>query len=742
MKKEIILLSSMLFAGFSSFAQQKQDTLRMVRLQEVQVVSTRATGKTPMAYSTVSKSEIKKQNFGQDIPFLLSLTPSLVATSDAGTGVGYTGFRVRGSDASRVNVTTNGIPLNDSESHGVYWVNMPDFASSVEDLQIQRGVGSSTNGAGAFGATLNMKTENISAKSYAEVNGSYGSFNTSKATFKVGSGLINNHWAFDARLSNIHSDGFVDRATSDLHSYFMQGGYFSGSTVVKLIAFGGKEKTYHAWYGAPKDSLNTNRTYNPAGDMGNGKFYDNQTDNYTQNHFQLILTHVFNPNLNLNAALHYTKGFGYYEEYKDSTSEANNGKALENYGLKSFDYNGNTISIRDRIQQKWLDNDFGGVVFSLNYKNDQLSATIGGGANRYVGNSFGKNMWVKDYFVVDPNYTYGQEYYRSKGDKVDANIYTKVTYQIIGGLSAYADLQYRYIDYTIKGLNDKFDWNTMGMQTLDIHKTFNFFNPKAGLFYQINKNSQAYASVAVGHREPTRSNYTDAVNSQTPTSEQLVDYEAGYTFANETFTVGANLYFMNYINQLILTGKINDVGEALTTNIPESYRAGVELMAGVKFTNWLKWDGNVTFSKNEIKNFTEFVDDWTNWPAQVTTQLETTPIAFSPNVVANSIFTANYQKLDVALQSNFVGKQYIDNSGNESRMLNKYLVNNLRLGYTFNPKGFKSIGLSLLVNNIFNAKYESNAWVYSYYEEGVRKQLDGYFPQAGTNVLANLSFKF
>ncbi|MFZ4457308.1 MAG: TonB-dependent receptor domain-containing protein, partial [Bacteroidales bacterium] len=475
---------------------------------------------------------------------------------------------------------------------------------------------------------------------------------------------------------------------------------------------------------------------------GNGKFYDNQTDNYTQNHYQLILTHVFNPNWNLNAALHYTKGFGYYEEYKDSTSEANNGKALENYGLKSFDYNGNTISIRDRIQQKWLDNDFGGIVFSLNFKNDHLSATVGGGANRYVGNSFGKNMWVKDYFVVDPNYTYGKEFYRSKGDKSDANIYTKVNYQIIEGLSVYADLQYRYIDYTIKGLNDKFDWNTMSMQTLDIHKTFNFFNPKAGLFYQINKNSQAYASVAVGHREPTRSNYTDAVNSQTPTSEQLVDYEVGYTFANESFTVGANLYFMDYKNQLILTGKINDVGEALTTNIAESYRSGVELMAGVKFSPNFKWNGNATFSKNEIKNFTEFVDDWTNWPAQISTQLGTTPIAFSPKVVANSNFSANYQKLDVALQSNFVGKQYIDNSGNESRTLNQYFVNNLRLGYTFNPKGFKSIGLSILVNNILNSKFESNAWAYSYYEGGVRKLKNGYFPQAGTNVLASLSLRF
>ncbi|MEI7675782.1 MAG: TonB-dependent receptor [Bacteroidales bacterium] len=741
MKKEIILLSGMLFAGVTSFAQQKQDSLRVVHLQEVQVLSTRAAGKTPMAYSNVGKADVKKQNFGQDIPFLLSLTPSLVATSDAGAGVGYTGFRIRGTDATRVNVTTNGIPLNDSESHGVYWVNMPDFASSIEDMQIQRGVGTSTNGAGAFGATLNMKTENISAKPYTEVNGAYGSFNTSKATFKIGSGLINNHWAFDARLSNIHSDGFVDRATTDLHSYFAQGGYFSNNTVVKFVTFGGKEKTYHAWNGTPKDSLATNRTYNPAGDMGNGKYYDNQTDNYTQNHYQLILTHVFNSSWNLNAALHYTRGFGYYEEYKDSTSEAQNFKTLENYGLKSFSYNGNTVSIRDRIQQKWLDNDFGGVVFSLNYQQNKLSATIGGGANRYVGSSFGKNLWVKDYFVVDPNYTYGQEFYRSKGDKSDANIYTKANYELAKGLSAYADLQYRHIDYTIKGQNDKYDSSTSTMQLLDIHKTFNFFNPKVGLFYQIDNNSQAYASLAVGNREPTRSNYTDAFKSQTPTSEQLVDYEAGYAFANQTFSIGANLYFMNYKNQLILNGQINNVGEALTTNIAESYRAGVELMAGVKFTDGFKWNGNVTFSKNEIKNFTEYVANWDTGGQEVH-YLGTTPIAFSPNVVANSIFTATFDKFDLALQSNLVGKQYIDNTGNDSRSIDQYFINNLRLGHTFEVNGVKSISINLLINNIFDVKYESNAWVYSYYEGGVRKAMDGYYPQAGINALASLSLRF
>lgn len=692
-----------------------------------------------MAYSNVSKEQIKKQNFGQDIPFLLSLTPSLVATSDAGAGVGYTGFRIRGVDASRINVTTNGIPLNDSESHGVYWVNMPDFASSLEDLQIQRGVGSSTSGAGAFGATLNMKTENVATLPYAEVNGSYGSFNTSKATFKVGTGLLNNHWAFDARLSSIHSDGYLDRATSDLHSYFAQGGYFSNNTVVKFVMFGGKEKTYHAWYGTPKDSLATNRTYNELGDMGNGKFYDNQTDNYQQNHYQLILTHVFNPSWNLNTALHYTKGFGYYEEYKQ-------GKTLATYGLKEFIYGGDTIKKSNLVQQKWLDNDFGGAVFSLNYKADKLSATLGGGANRYLGNNFGKIMWVKNY-AGDDNFAPGQEFYRSKGDKTDANFYTKINYQFLKGLNAYVDLQYRIIDYAIKGLNDKYDSKTKAMQVLDIHEKFNFFNPKAGLFYQINENNQAYASVAVAHREPTRSNYTDAVNSITPKSEELLDYEAGYTFASERFSIGANFYYMKYKDQLILTGKLNDVGEPLTTNVDDSYRAGVEIQAGVSIAKWLKWSGNLTLSQNKILNFTEEnVDCYdANWKLidPKSTYLGKTDIGYSPNITAGSLFEAAYRNYSIALQSNYVGKQYLDNTSDSERSIDAYFVNNLRLGYTIKLKNVKSLSLGLAVNNIFNEKYESNAWTwYSSYVDGVRINDLRYFPQAGTNVLANISFKF
>ncbi len=729
----------------------KDSIARKIMLDEMVVTGTRASSKTPVAYSNVDKEAIKKLNFGQDIPFLLSLTPSFVATSDAGAGVGYTGFRVRGTDASRINVTTNGIPLNDSESHGVYWVNMPDFASSLEDLQIQRGVGTSTNGAGAFGASLNMKTENIAMKPYTELNGSYGSFNTSKATFKIGTGLINNHWAFDARLSNIHSDGYIDRATTDLHSYFAQGGYYSRNTVVKLVTFGGKERTYHAWDGVPKDSLTTNRTYNPSGhmaedDYGNAlaPYYKDQTDNYTQTHYQLMLTHAFNSSLNLNAALHYTQGEGYYEEYKV-------GRKLVEYGLTPFNYEGNLIKKSDLVRQKWLDNDFGGAVFSLNYKDDKLDLTFGGGANRYEGNHFGKIMWVKNY-AGDAHFTPGQEFYRSTGDKTDVNTYLKANYSLAKGLNAYVDLQYRFIDYKIKGQNDAWDWMTEAMQVLDIHKTFNFFNPKAGLFYEINDNNQAYASFSVGHREPTRNNYTDGSISDNPLAERLFDYEAGYIYKNPVFSFAVNGYFMDYKNQLVLTGKVNEIGEPLTSNISESYRAGIELMAGVKITDWLKWDGNMTLSENKIRNYSEFVDlydeKW-EWAGQVENKLGTTPIAFSPNLIANSIFTATYNGWSAALQSSYVDKQYIDNTGNNDRSLDAYFVNNIRLGYSFKPKGMKEIGLSLLINNILNEQYESNAWVYSSYQQPDanssamdRYESYGYFPQAGINVMASVSLKF
>lgn len=750
MKKEFLLFAAFGMVSLSSLSQEKRDSIRYIDLEEVKVISVRATDKTPLAYSDLDKKEIQQVNFGQDIPFLLTLTPSVITTSDAGTGIGYTGFRIRGTDANRINITTNGIPLNDAESQGVFWVNMPDFASSIEDLQVQRGIGTSTNGAGAFGASINMKTENIPSQAYGELNGSYGSFNTSKMTLKLGTGRIGNHWAFDARLSGINSDGYVDRASVDLKSYFAQGGYYADNTILKFVTFGGKEKTYHAWNGIPKDSLSANRTYNPSGYMGkdtngNPMYYDNQTDNYTQTHYQLILLHIFNPSLTMNVAAHYTRGEGYYEEYKDE-------ETLSEYGLKPFVYEGNTMEESDLVRQKWLNNYFGGAIFSLNYKKNKWDLVWGGAGNTYYGNHFGRVIWVKNY-AGDESFFPEKEYYRNNAHKTDLNTYLKANFALSEKINIYGDAQYRFIDYRIKGTNKNWDGNHQTMEKLDINKTFNFFNPKAGIFFRLNEHHDVYASFAVGHREPNRNNYTDGNANENPTQETLYDYETGYTFKNKTFSAGINLYYMKYKDQLILTGKINEIGEPLTSNIPDSYRIGSELMAGVRFTPWLKWNGNLTVSRNRIQDYSEFAslyvgEYWTD-AGQIENKFDATPISFSPEIIANSLFSFSYKNWDAGLQSNYVGKQYIDNTGSEDRKLDPYFVNNLRLSYTFHPKTLKSVSVALLVNNIFNEKYESNAWVYSYYYQPdpanpAKTRIDdsGFFPQAGTNLLVNLAVKF
>lgn len=747
MKKVFVFIAGLMLSSSIAFGQS--DSLRLIDLQEVQILSTRASSQTPMTFSTVSKSDIQEQNVGLDIPFLMSLTPSVVATSDAGNGVGYTAIRIRGTDASRINVTANGVPINDSESHDVFWVNMPDFASSLQDVQIQRGVGTSTNGAASFGGSLNMKTENVSIQPYAELHGSYGSFNTSKLTVKAGSGLLNDHWAIDTRLSTIHSDGFIDRASADMSSYFVQGSYLGKHTVVKLLSFGGTEQTYHAWDGVPKDKLESDRTYNPSGYMGDDAFgvpmyYDNQTDNYTQTHYHALLTHSFSPFLSLNAALHYTKGKGYYEEYEQECT-------FVEYGLTPFLFEGETVKKSDLVRQKRLDNDFGGGVFSLDYTKNKVSVSWGGGANYYTGDHFGQLQWVKNY-AGDATFIPGQEYYRSVGEKTDANTYVKANYLLTNKLNLYGDLQYRYIHYKTYGSIDRWDWINSQMQVLDIDEHFNFFNPKAGLFYTFDVENVAYASVAIGHREPSRGNYKDAELTTKPTFERLLNYEAGYTHTQQSFLLGANVYYMDYENQLVLTGKVNEIGEAISTNIPDSYRAGIELVVGVRITPWLKWNGNVTLSQNRIKNYTEYVDvydeNW-DWSNQQANALGETPISFSPNIIANSVFSFAHKGWSAALQSTYVDKQYIDNSGSDERALDAYFVNNLRVGHSFKLKAMKELTVGFLVNNLFNEQYESNAWVYSKYKQpdAGDAHLDryadyGFFPQAGRNFMLNVVLAF
>lgn len=761
MKKIGLMTIALLGAGITVHAQTSaKDSVKVVNLQEVQVVSTRATAKTPVAFTNVKKEQISKQNFGQDIPFLLSTTPSVLTTSDAGAGVGYTTIRVRGTDATRINVTANGIPMNDSESHAIFWVNTPDFASSLEDIQIQRGAGTSTNGSGAFGASINMRTQSISSKPYAEVSGSYGSFNTHKETVKVGTGLLNKYWAFDARLSNIQSDGYRDRASSDLKSYFVQGGYFGENTTIKFITFGGKEKTYHAWDGISKEQLENDRTYNPNGvilDDNKGKgnpigFYDDQMDNYRQTHYQLLLNHIFSPAWNLNIAFHYTNGFGYYQEYK-------NGRSLEEYGLKPFYLPGNSEPQKktNLVRQKLVDSNFGGGIFSLNYQNEKLNASFGGGLNRYSNDHYGKVIWVKNYTEqLDPEH----EYYRNTGGKTDGNIYLKANYQLIGGLSAYADLQYRYIHYTIDGDNDKWDFTATPerLQRLDVKENFSFFNPKAGLFWQINPNHSAYASFSVAQKEPTRNNYTDGMFDKYPKAEKLLDYELGYTYRNEWVTAGVNLYYMDYTDQLVLNGKTNDIGEAMAENVKDSYRMGIELAFGAKFNDWLRWDINGTWSKNRIKDYTGYVYDESLVNGEIVDNLWTqtaikggnSPISFSPSFIGNSLITLGSNGLEISLQSQYVSRQYLDNFGTKENSLDAYFVSHLSASYSFKTRHTKGITIGATVYNLFDTKYETNGYSQSValYENGdktkpyVIKHDPRFYPMAGTNILAHITFRF
>ncbi|MDA3928902.1 MAG: TonB-dependent receptor [Prolixibacteraceae bacterium] len=715
-----------------------------VLTEEVFVQATRAGRKTPVASSTISKEEIAKNNLGQDIPYLLNTTPSFVSSSDAGAGVGYTNFRIRGTDANRINVTVNGIPLNDSESHGVYWVNMPDFSSSIENLQVQRGVGTSTHGAAAFGATINMQTNALRKDAYAEYSGATGSFNTWKNTVRVGSGLLGDHFSFDARLSKISTDGFIDRAYSDLKSYFVSGGYYAKNTILKLNLFSGSEHTYQAWNGVPSVRLNddaegmkeyldnwlySEKEYEEMVNSDSRTYniytYENETDNYQQDHYQLLFSQQFGEYINFNAALHYTYGRGYYEQYKED-------KDFAAYGLENITIGEEVIESTDLVRQKWLDNDFYGATFSLNYLKDKSDFTLGAGWNKYDGRHFGNIIWAQYASNGEKDY----EWYRNEGVKTDYNIYAKYNYALTEAINLYADVQYRNILYTIEGIDDDY-------RDLTLNRDFDFINPKLGIFYQLNSNSKAYASWAIANREPNRSNYTDADSEEEePTAETLNDFEVGYTFQTSTFTIGANAYYMTYKDQLILTGELNDVGAPIMANVDDSYRTGIEIMAGAQILSNLKWDVNATFSQNKIMNFTEYVDNWDTGEAN-SYELGTTNIAFSPNVIANSILS--YEPIpffNLSLVSQFVSKQYIDNSSNDDIALDAYFVNNIRASYKIHPSFVKEIEFTLLVNNLLNETYETNAWVYSYIFGGERFKMDGYYPQAGTNFLFGVNIKF
>jgi iron complex outermembrane receptor protein len=708
-------LFSFFFFLFSFSQEAQKDTTKINTLNDVIVSSVRAKDKNPITFTNVSKQELAPRNLGQDIPILLNYLPSVVTTTDAGNGIGYTYMRVRGADGSRINVTLNGIPFNDSESQGTFFVNLPDFASSLESVQLQRGVGTSTNGAGAFGASLNLQTKSFQEKAYAEISNSVGSFATRKHTLAFGTGLHNN-FEMNARISNIASDGFIDRASTNMFGYFFNANYISEKSQVKFMAFGGKEKTYQAWYGIEdREKLENDRTFNPAGmytdAFGNVQFYDDETDNYWQNHFQLHWAEKWSEKWISNVAFHYTIGKGYFEQYREDED-------LSDYNLPAF--NGNSIS--DLVRKRWLDNDFFGTTFSLNYKTAKTDLLIGGAANRYLGSHFGEVVWTQNYI---PN---ANRYYDNFGNKDDINFYTKASYNVTNKLNFFTDLQYRMIFY-----------EATSVRFSDVNDTFRFFNPKAGLSYQLNDKNSFYGYFGIANKEPRRDDYENG--SVKP--ERLYDYELGWKFNAQKVKVNANAFYMNYRDQLVMTGALNDVGAPIFTNSGKSYRLGLEVESSIAISKKLILNPNITLSQNKNRDFYFQRDGQLQ-------NLGSTNIAFSPNLIfGNQLVFIPINDFQISFLSKYVGEQFMGNIDSNQSKLDAYFVNDLNINYEWKlNKGIQSIVFSGLVNNIFNLEYESNGYFYTYDDDwsnpGSITTIEGtgFYPQAGINFLLGVNLKF
>ena len=727
-----VFLFFFIFISNSISSQTKEDSTLIKRnIEQVNINALRASENTPVTFTNISKNKIEEQNLGQDIPYLLSNTTSIVTTSDAGSGIGYTGFRLRGTDQTRINVTINGVPLNDPESQGVWWVNMPDFATSIENIQIQRGVGTSTNGAASFGASINLKTNVLRTKAYAKTNNSFGSFRTLKNNIEFGTGLINNKFSFDGRLSRISSDGYIDRATSDLKSFYISGGYYGNNNVLKAIVFSGKEKTYQAWNGVPLNFLDDTdlRTYNPY-------TYENEIDNYGQTHYQLHFNKQLNSKTNYNIALHYTKGTGYYEQFKSDES-------LSDYGLSNILIGSDTIKKTDLIRRKWLDNDFYGTIFSLKKTINKVNLTLGGGWNKYFGRHFGEIIWAE----FASNSEIREKYYNNDASKKDFNIYAKFDYKIDENFNLFIDLQNRQVYYSFMGYDEN-------IYNIKQSEKFNFFNPKLGLFYNLNKNKSAYASFAIANKEPNRNDFVESSINSRPKHETLYDTEIGYNLNYDNFNISLNSYYMIYKDQLVLTGEINDVGAYTRTNIDYSERKGIEIEINYKLNEKLIFSGNATISKNKISNFTEYIDNWDTW-SQEKIEYEDTDISFSPKLIWSSLIDYKITKnLNIQFISKYVGEQFIDNTSSDDRKLDSYLTHNKRIIYDLNSKIFETFRITLQLNNILNKNYTNNAWVYRFITSSfdptqtdpyINKNKEGsfdmagYFPQAGRNFLIGIS---
>jgi iron complex outermembrane recepter protein len=694
--------------------------------EEVTVSATRASNDSPTAFTNLNKKDIDKNNSGRGFEYLLEQTPSTVVTSNAGAGMGYTSIRIRGSDATRTNVTLNGIPINDAEDQGVYFVDLPDLASSVDNVQVQRGVGTSTNGAGAFGASINIQTTTRHDTAYAELNNSAGSYGTVKNTVAVGTGLLGGHFSFDGRLSRMNSDGYIDRAFSHLKSYFLTGAYYGKNSVIRLNVFSGYEQTYQAWDGVPQDSVNAgNRRYNELGYINStNSYYKNQTDNYTQNYYQLLYDQQISSKLSFSGALHYTKGYGYYEEYK-------NAEPLANYGVTPVVVGGKTIDTTDLVRRLWLNNDFYGLTYNLNYKpDDKLNMILGGAYNEYKGAHYDNIEWTQQSTNIPPDY----EYSRDNAKKTDFNVFGRAEYHL-GDVLLYGDLQYRHIYYSFFGL-----YNSLSNAQQQVG--LNFFNPKAGITYQIDPHNNVYASFAVGNHEPNRSDFVNSTPQTRPKPENLKDLEVGYRFNSSTFSGSINGFYMLYKDQLILTGALDSVGEAIRTNVKNSYRAGIEASARVKVAEPLNWYVNATWSVNKIKDFEQFLQNYDTGTLDGT-PYKSTNIAYSPDFTGSS--TISYKPVknaEIAFISKYVSRQYLDNTSTVSRSLDGYMVSDVRLNYNFKIKGVKNVGVGLLVNNVFSKKYQSDGATYPDIEGGKVVNYNYLFPQAPINFLASLNLKF
>lgn len=680
-------------------------------LDEVFLSAVRVSAESPITYSNLTNEEIEDRNLGQDIPALMNYMPNVVTTSDAGAGIGYTGIRVRGSDATRINVTINGVPYNDSESQGTFWVNLGDFASSVENLQLQRGVGTSTNGAGAFGASLNILTDRYKVEPSAEIAASAGSFGTRKNTVKFSTGLFNDHWEFAGRASTIKSDGYVDRASTDLKSYFLQGTYVDESTLVKALTFGGSEVTYQAWDGISEEQLREDRTFNPSGayedEQGNLQFYDNHVDDYKQDHFQLLWNETYGGGWSSNMALHYTYGRGFYESYRTDED-------LEEYGIDSFTANGEEISSSDLVTRKWLDNHFYGTTFNLNYTDNQLKLDFGGGWNSYEGDHFGEVIYTR-FAPSEPN----QRYYENVGNKTDFNIYGKANVALSEKLSLFGDLQLRTIHYTVDGTLEE-------EEPFIVDDSHTFFNPKGGITYELSEANQLYFSYARAHREPNRDDYENG----NPEPEELNDYELGWRLKTRAVQVNTNLYYMDYRNQLVLTGELDNVGAFVRENSGNSYRLGLEIDAAIRLSGQFLIRPNLALSRNKNIDFFETQDG-------ELVNLGDTDISYSPQIVAGNILEYRpVQNLELKLLSKYVGEQYMSNTEAEGSILSGYFVNDFNVQYNWRSAPlFEEVVFTGLVNNILDEQYVSNGWFAAGWGAG-------YYPQAGTNFLAGITLRF